>query len=153
MVRLSPSSSLPASVTFDPMVVTCSVAPFRQFELRVELPMRCPRELRVITIVSVNPELKCLENNEPDHVPCNAEDTCSARPEAEVFWGFGLPGADAATGRTPAVAGTTNASKIVASLFVRVIVILSRETFMKNLTELLAWSLQNVLDHHLFLLW
>src|SRR5271155_1942772 len=84
-VMLSPSWSLPASTTFEPVTVTSSCTPFRQSELRVELPMRRPRESGLITTVIVKgATFECLEKNVPDHVPrISIADGC-VEPTADV---------------------------------------------------------------------
>lgn len=83
-VMLSPSGSLPAKTTFEPVTVTSRRAPLRQSELRLELPMRCPCESALMTTVIVKAATsECFEKNVPDHVPLTSAG-CGVEPDSGV---------------------------------------------------------------------
>src|SRR6266705_2988135 len=78
---LSPSSSLPASVISVPLMVTSRYRSFRQWELRVEAPTRCPLESGLMTTVIVKgTTFACFEKKVPDHVPLKSVAVFCAEP-------------------------------------------------------------------------
>src|SRR5437764_15111851 len=88
---LSPSSSLPARTMLEPVTVTSSCAPFRHSELRLELPMRCPRESGLMTTVIVKgATFECFEKNVPDHVPLKSVAGCCVDPAPDEERPHGL---------------------------------------------------------------
>ena len=79
---LSPSSSLPASVTCEPLTETSRRTSFRQSELRVEVPIMCPCESGATTTVIVKAAtFACLEKKVPDHVPVKSVAVFRGEPD------------------------------------------------------------------------